>query len=147
MLKSELEAEVEQLEAEVGRLCGEQADLRHFIIRHYPGELDREVEESTFEMAERLIQRLRYAEARVEVEARVRGEMRQERSDWQEKARVANWAVRKTKELATDALVTDGGHHKQWFLERILTQLGVDLVVLEKELRAKGFIVHEGMAP
>ena len=30
-------------------------------------------------------------------------------------------------ELALHALTTDGAHHKQWYLERIVTTLGIDL--------------------
>jgi len=40
--------------------------------------------------------------------------------------------------LAKDGLYTDGAHHKQWVLEQILTELGVDLSTLCYE---------EGIAP
>jgi len=40
--------------------------------------------------------------------------------------------VKKTiKALALSGLLTDGGHHKQWYLEEILKALGYDL----KDLR------------
>lgn len=133
-----------ELEAEVEVLRGQMADLRNFIVRHYAEEVP---DESTFQLIERLLQRLRYAEARVEVDGRVKKQLQEERGDYQDKARRANWAIGEVNGLATDALVADGGHHKQWYLERILTQLGVDLVALEKGLRAKGFIVHKGEAP
>lgn len=34
--------------------------------------------------------------------------------------------------LAFDALVTDGAHHKQWYLERILEECGYDIEELRK---------------
>lgn len=38
------------------------------------------------------------------------------------------------KELCIDGLLTDGGHHKQWYLEQILIKLGYDLKEIRKEL-------------
>ena len=36
-------------------------------------------------------------------------------------------------ELAIEGLFTDGGHHKQWFLEQILRSVDCDLNLLEQE--------------
>jgi len=44
---------------------------------------------------------------------------------------------------AKDGLVTDGANHKQWYLERILEELGVDLAVLVCD----GLEWDEGVAP
>ena len=41
--------------------------------------------------------------------------------------------IEKAKELATNGLQTDGGHHKQWYLEEILKALDVDLEELRKK--------------
>ena len=42
------------------------------------------------------------------------------------------------KELILDGLLTDGGHHKQWYLEEIAKALDIDLSNEEYE---------EGVAP
>ena len=53
--------------------------------------------------------------------------------------------VKKTiKELAISGLLTDGEHHKQWYLEQILTALGYNLDDLRKE---KGYDWDIGIAP
>lgn len=36
--------------------------------------------------------------------------------------------------LATDGLLTDGSHHKQWYLEQILEVCGIDLKKLREKL-------------
>jgi len=46
------------------------------------------------------------------------------------------------EDLAIEALLTDGGHHKQWFLERILEEIGWDREELYKKY---GF--EKGIAP
>lgn len=38
------------------------------------------------------------------------------------------------KELCIEGLRIDGGHHKQWFLEEILKNLGYDLKKISKEI-------------
>jgi len=45
--------------------------------------------------------------------------------------------IEKAKTLATNGLLTDGGHHKQWYLEEILKALDVDLGELRKELNSE----------
>ena len=51
-------------------------------------------------------------------------------------------ANREVLKLAISALMTDGAHHKQWYLERIVTACGADLETLRIECE------HEkGIAP
>ena len=38
------------------------------------------------------------------------------------------------KDLCVDGLMTDGEHHKQWFLEEILKKLGFDLVKISRDI-------------
>ena len=49
--------------------------------------------------------------------------------------------------LATEGLLTDGGHHKQWYLEQILIELEVNLNELEEELEKEDFGWERGIAP
>lgn len=37
------------------------------------------------------------------------------------------------KDLIVDGLLTDGGHHKQWYLEKILEKLGFNVEQLRAE--------------
>jgi len=56
--------------------------------------------------------------------------------------------VEKAQELAVDGLFTDGGHHKQWYLERVLEALGVDLQAMRLEQLQEGWMDwEEGIAP
>jgi deoxyribodipyrimidine photolyase len=55
--------------------------------------------------------------------------------------------IEKAIDLATDGLLRDGGHHKQWFLEEILKALDVDLDQLRKDLLANDYDWEEGIAP
>ena len=50
------------------------------------------------------------------------------------------------KNLCVDGLCTDGGHHKQWFLEEILKKLGLDLKKVSRELIEK-YAKAEGEDP
>lgn len=55
-------------------------------------------------------------------------------------------------ELAKDGLMIDGAHHKQWYLEQILIEAGVDLKRFREELNEpddNGFSYdwEEGIAP
>ena len=45
-------------------------------------------------------------------------------------------------DLAIDALMEDGGHHKQWYLEEILKVLGQDVEELREE-----YDFEKGIAP
>lgn len=53
-------------------------------------------------------------------------------------------ANRAAAELALMALLTDGAHHKQWYLERIVETLGLDFDHFEKDT---GYKVERGIAP
>jgi len=51
-------------------------------------------------------------------------------------------------ELVTEALLTDGGHHKQWFLEQILmVARGCPNDDYREELRKQGYEWESGIAP
>lgn len=39
----------------------------------------------------------------------------------------------KIKEHCISGLITDGGHHKQWFLEEVIKMLGYNLDKIKKE--------------
>lgn len=49
--------------------------------------------------------------------------------------------------LATDGLLIDGAHHKQWYLEQILLEIGVHLDTLKMELNSEGYTWEPGIAP
>jgi hypothetical protein len=49
--------------------------------------------------------------------------------------------------LAVNGLMTDGGHHKQWYLERILEALDVNLSDIRESLNAMGYDFDGGTAP
>lgn len=51
------------------------------------------------------------------------------------------------KDIIIDALLTDGGHHKQWYLEQLLWKLGFDVDKLKKELQKEDYEWEEGIAP
>lgn len=50
-------------------------------------------------------------------------------------------------ELAVDGLLTDGGHHKQWYLEEIIKALGMDLDTIREDLRDNDYDWEDGIAP
>ena len=51
------------------------------------------------------------------------------------------------KDFILEGLATDGGHHKQWYLEQILIKLGFDLEALRKEFQGKGYDWEGGIPP
>lgn len=51
------------------------------------------------------------------------------------------------EDLAVNALITREGHHKQWYIARILEGLGVDLDELREQLKAEGYEWEPGIAP
>ena len=53
----------------------------------------------------------------------------------------------RVKELAVSGLLTDGGHHKQWFLEEILKALDYDLATIRQNLAIQGYDWEDGIAP
>jgi len=55
--------------------------------------------------------------------------------------------IEKARELAISGLLTDGSHHKQWYLERILEALGVNLKELRMILGVEDYDWEEGVAP
>lgn len=55
--------------------------------------------------------------------------------------------VEDMRELAIEGLLTDGGHHKQWYLEQILVKMGVDIDALLEELETGGYSFDRGIAP
>jgi len=57
--------------------------------------------------------------------------------------------VQSAIDFAVNGLLTDSAHHKQWYLERILLDLGVDLVELRRELIGDGggYDWEPGIAP
>ena len=52
----------------------------------------------------------------------------------------------KVKELVIDGLITDGSHHKQWYLEQILIALGIDVDKLHEEYE-RDYDWERGIAP
>jgi hypothetical protein len=55
--------------------------------------------------------------------------------------------IEQAKDLATSGLLTDGGHHKQWYLEEILKALDVDLDELRKQLNSDDYDWEPGIPP
>ena len=51
------------------------------------------------------------------------------------------------RNLCIDALITDGGHHKQWYIERILEKLGYNLAELKRKGEIMGYYYEDGIAP
>ena len=49
------------------------------------------------------------------------------------------------KDLAINGLLTEETHHKQWYLERILEELGVNIKDLRKQLQSEGYDFDEGL--
>jgi len=50
-------------------------------------------------------------------------------------------------DLCVDGLLTDGGHHKQWYLEEILKTLGYDLDEIRQDLLKHDYDWENGIAP
>ncbi len=55
--------------------------------------------------------------------------------------------IEKIRELAIDGLLTDGGHHKQWYLEKIIVELGFDLEKIREKLNEEDYDWEKGIAP
>lgn len=51
------------------------------------------------------------------------------------------------KDLVLDALFTDGAHHKQWYLEKILETMDYDVKKLKEDLSDRGYEWDDGIAP
>ena len=56
-------------------------------------------------------------------------------------------AIQKAKDLMIAALLMDGAHNKQWYLEEALKALGVDLDRLAEELRPLEYEWEPGIPP
>jgi len=63
-------------------------------------------------------------------------------------ARVARLdALEEVKQVAIGGLLTDGGHHKQWYLEKILGLVVDDVDAVKQELLLEGYEWEAGIAP
>jgi len=51
------------------------------------------------------------------------------------------------KGLCIGGLLTDGAHHKQWYLEEILKKLGFNIKEIKDELNEEDYYWDEGIAP
>lgn len=51
------------------------------------------------------------------------------------------------KELAIKGLLTDDGHHKQWYIEKILEEIGYDIKEIWEELKNEDYDWDEGIPP
>ena len=51
------------------------------------------------------------------------------------------------KDFIVEGLCTDGGHHKQWYLEQVLIKLGFDLSMVKGETQALGYDWDGGVPP
>jgi len=64
--------------------------------------------------------------------------------------KIVHWTCKQSglSELIREALWTDGGHHKQWYLEQIAGCLGIDLEQMDRDMARGGFVERElGIAP
>jgi len=55
--------------------------------------------------------------------------------------------IDKIKDLVINGLLTQEKHHKQWYLERILEELGANIKDLREQLQREGYDFDEGIAP
>ena len=51
------------------------------------------------------------------------------------------------KELVIDGLITEGGHHKQWYLEKVLEEIGYNLEKIREELIKEDYDWDKGIPP
>ena len=51
------------------------------------------------------------------------------------------------KQVIVAALETDGGHHKQWYLEQLLEMLGFDKEAVRREEEKQDYSWEDGIAP
>jgi len=54
--------------------------------------------------------------------------------------------IDKIKDLAINGLLTQEKHHKQWYLERMLEELGMNIKDLREQLQGEGYDFEEGIA-
>lgn len=55
--------------------------------------------------------------------------------------------IEKAIQYAVSGLLTDGGHHKQWCLEKILEALGEDLRAVRGALQSRDYDWEDGIPP
>jgi hypothetical protein len=55
--------------------------------------------------------------------------------------------LQKAIDLLIDSLITDGTRHKQWYTERVLEVLGVNLTKLKDDLNVDDYDWEPGIAP
>lgn len=53
----------------------------------------------------------------------------------------------KINELAINGLLTEQMDHKQWYLIRLLEELGVNIKDLREQIEKEGYDFDEGIAP
>lgn len=53
----------------------------------------------------------------------------------------------KVKDLCIDGLITDEGHHKTWYIERVLEALGFDIKEIRADVQRHGYDWEPGIAP
>lgn len=51
------------------------------------------------------------------------------------------------RELCIGGLLTDGAHHKDWYLEEIIKSMGFDIEKIREEEKKKGYEWESGIAP
>ncbi len=54
--------------------------------------------------------------------------------------------IDKIKDLAINGLLTQEKHHKQWYLERMLEELGMNIKDLREQLQSEEYDFEEGIA-
>ncbi len=55
--------------------------------------------------------------------------------------------IAKAIDMATEGLINDSGHHKQWYLEQVLLALDVNLDTLRAELLSEDYDWETGIPP
>lgn len=55
--------------------------------------------------------------------------------------------IDKINELAINGLLTEEMDHKQWYLIRLLEELGVNIKDLREQIEKEGYDFDEGIAP
>lgn len=61
--------------------------------------------------------------------------------------RIVPTTTDKVIDMCISGLCTDGEHHKQYYFEKILTALGVDMTMLKEIAEAQDYGWEPGIAP
>lgn len=64
-----------------------------------------------------------------------------------QKTKINREIKRTISSICIEALMCDGDMHKQWYIERILIELGWDLKKLKAGWEKNGYSWEEGIAP